>query len=397
MLKDELFQNRKIIGEKICAQIRRDGGRFKNAKYFKTRPYYDGAKKYKFSAANFLRLLASENPSICFGDPRWYKIEDIENNGWSLKNTATPELLEDWTRTPVGEQNCCLQEFYNASDILEKDAWTPEFLSLETALEFLQTRKILEGNSGIISLSNALDSIKKYAESQGADELTAILTVQSWLVESDLNINLNSFLPLYPEEILAAVEKDAGKIFAAMSNAQAVLKNLRLEKIIPVEESTSAAGLFGDLKIVYHGSSLDINNASDANYPMESILTGAAAFEFLVQLRAAENFSADNVSTWLEISYKNYSHGKILIAGNDLGFRNSESVANSLRERLSRYRRQILSSPPESTKYVSNGNTIDAKELLNRVQREEKFFQSVIDEFEIEEMRYLETHANFLP
>ena len=215
MLKLDIFQNRKIIGEKICAQIRRDGGRFVNAKFFKTRPYYDGSKKYKFSSANFLRLLASENPSIRLADPRWYKFEDIESNGWSLKNAATPELLEDWSRTPAGDQNCCLRKFYNASDILEKVVVTPEFLSLENALEFLQTRKILEGNSEIISLSNALDSIKKYAESQGADELTAILTVQSWLVESALNINLNSFLPLYPEEILAAVEIDAGKIFVA--------------------------------------------------------------------------------------------------------------------------------------------------------------------------------------
>ncbi|MBO4400412.1 MAG: hypothetical protein J5809_01035 [Selenomonadaceae bacterium] len=340
-----------------------------------------------------MRLLASENPSIRLADPRWYKFEDIENNGWSLKNSATPELLEEWTRTAAGELDCCLREFYNASDILEKGDWTPEFLSLETALEFLQTRKILEVNSGIISLQDAMNSIKKYAESQGADELTAILTVQSWLVESALNIKLNSFLPLYPEEILTAVENDAGKIFAAMSNVQAVLKNLRLEKIIPVAESTSAAGLFGDLKIVYHGSELDIKNASGVNYPSESILTGAAAFEFLAMLRAAETLSADTASTWLDFSYKNYSHGKILIAGNDFGFRNSEAIADSLRERLSRYRRQILDSPPESTKYVSNGNTIDAEEFLNLVQREEKFFQSVMDEFEVEEMRYLETHS----
>ncbi|MBO4400413.1 MAG: hypothetical protein J5809_01040 [Selenomonadaceae bacterium] len=38
MLKLDIFQNRKIIGEKICAQIRRDGGRLVNAKFFKTRP-----------------------------------------------------------------------------------------------------------------------------------------------------------------------------------------------------------------------------------------------------------------------------------------------------------------------------------------------------------------------
>ena len=125
-------------------------------------------------------------------------------------------------------------------------------------------------------------------------------------------------------------------------------------------------------------------------------MTGSAAFEFLAMLRAAETLSADTASTWLEFSYKNYSHGKLLIAGNDFGFLNSESIADSLHKRLSRYRRQILDTPPESTKYVSNDNTIDAEELLNRVQCEEKIFQSVMDEFAVEEMRYLETHANFL-
>ena len=95
MLKLDIFQNRTILGEKICAQIRHYGGRLVNAKFFNTCPYYDGSKKYKFSSANFLRLLASENPSIRLADPRWYKFEDVENNGWSLKNAATPELLED--------------------------------------------------------------------------------------------------------------------------------------------------------------------------------------------------------------------------------------------------------------------------------------------------------------
>ena len=61
MTRAEIFENRRDVGKKICEQIRQNDGQMINAKNFSERPYYDGEKKYKFSTANYLRLMSAEN------------------------------------------------------------------------------------------------------------------------------------------------------------------------------------------------------------------------------------------------------------------------------------------------------------------------------------------------
>ena len=75
MTRAEIFENRREVGKKLCGQIRQNDGQMINAKNFLERPYYDGEQKYKFSTANYLRLLSAEN---IYSDPRWYKICDVE-------------------------------------------------------------------------------------------------------------------------------------------------------------------------------------------------------------------------------------------------------------------------------------------------------------------------------
>ena len=59
---------------------------------------------------------------------------------------------------------------------------------------------------------------------------------------------MRKFLPTYPEEILAEIEKNPDKIFEAANKAKAILKNLRREKILPIEKSPNKE-LFQNLKI----------------------------------------------------------------------------------------------------------------------------------------------------
>ena len=177
MLKEEIFENRRAIAKKICQDIRANGGRMTKAKYFSERPYCYGEKSYKFSTANFLRLLSSDNEVIRKRDPRWLCIDEIKNNGWSVRKDAMPELLEIWNRD--GEQECFLNEFYNATDILQMDSFQRKNQSLETVLKFFQERGLLAVDKEIISLQDALDAIKKYAEYHGANELTSILSAQT--------------------------------------------------------------------------------------------------------------------------------------------------------------------------------------------------------------------------
>ena len=71
MNTNEIFDNRRAISKKICKAIRDNGGQLLNAGFFPERPFCDNENSYKFSSANFLRLLASNNEIICKCDPRW--------------------------------------------------------------------------------------------------------------------------------------------------------------------------------------------------------------------------------------------------------------------------------------------------------------------------------------
>ena len=91
MENEELLKNRREVGLKLCRQIRQNNFQMINTKNFLEPPYWDREKKQKFNTTNFLRLLASE---IKYSDPRWYSESDIKRKNWTLKEHATPEILE---------------------------------------------------------------------------------------------------------------------------------------------------------------------------------------------------------------------------------------------------------------------------------------------------------------
>ena len=198
MTRAEIFENRREVGKKLCEQIRKNDGQMINAKNFSERPYYNGEKKYKFSTANYLRLMSAEN---IYDDPRWYKISDVEKNNWKLKSDAKFELLEEWE-----EQECLLTKFYNASQILEVEKYSTENKNLEE-VEFLKNRGLLKFDDDVISFRDAINAVKKYAEKLVSDELTINFVVQMWTVESKLKTKIKKFLPTFSEEILTEIEK----------------------------------------------------------------------------------------------------------------------------------------------------------------------------------------------
>ena len=60
MTRAEIFENRREVGKKLCEQIRQSDGQIINSKNFLEPPHYDVEKKYKFSTANYLRLMSAE-------------------------------------------------------------------------------------------------------------------------------------------------------------------------------------------------------------------------------------------------------------------------------------------------------------------------------------------------
>ena len=387
MNTDEIFANRRAIATDICRSIRENGSKLLNAKHFLERPYSDGEHSYKFSSANILRLLAADNDALRRYNPRWVSVDEIKNNGWSLREHSEPVLLEVWSKSSDGEQSCSLIEFYNAWSILDNNSFTPDNQELETIIENLQARGLFEQCADIISFQDCIDAVKKYAEDNGADELTSILTVQSWITESKLKTKMSLFLPTYSDSVLATIEQNPDKLFESMNKARSILKNLRREKEIPIEENTNDHSAFRDLKIIYHGSEVDLQDKNRNTYSSESILTGEAAYEFLCALKS--NTSEETFKTWLEFSYKGYSHGKFLLADK---IPKNEPISNFLRSRLDKNRQHLLQNPQDLKPYIPSGKTIRADDLLQQIKTESTFFQTVMDDFELEEKIYLQNH-----
>ena len=391
MTRAEIFENRREVGRKICKQIRDNGGRLLNAKYFVERPHCDGEKNYKFSMANNLRLMSSNNKNICEGDPRWIPADEITKNSWKLKENAKAELLEVWTKSSDGEQECFLTEFYNTSEIEEKEQFKIENQTLEEMVEFFEVRGLLSSSDEIISFQDCVDTVKKYAVEKGADELTAIFATQIFVAESKLHTKIETYLPTYSEKILFEIEENPDKLFEAASKARSILKNLRQEKIKPLAEEITSDRNFGELKIIYHGSEGELKNKIGLIYLPETILTGGAAYEFLFSLK-----SSARQKIWLEFFYQEYAHGKFLISAEDMEMLGDSTVTDFLKSRLDRSRREILSDVQKWKKYISEGKKIQDEEILNQVKIETRNFQSAMTDFEKEEIKYIEGHPELL-
>ena len=391
MNTDEIFDNRRAIAKKICKAIRDNSGQLLNAGFFPKRPFCDDTNSYKFSSANFLRLLASNNEIIRKGDPRWVSSSLIKNNNWSLRQNAQPELLEVWTKSSDGKQLCFLQKFYNAKDILDKDSFHLENQELEEIINFFQTRGLLKRRNNIISFHNCISAVKKFAEDNGADALTSILTVQTWIVETKLKTKLSLFLPIFSDSLLNDIEQNPDKLFTSMNNARAILKKLYHEETVAIEEPYSTDDAFGDLKIIYHGSEGELKSSDGRIYRNESIITGAEAYKFLFALK--EKATKESFKTWLEFSYKSYSHGKFLLSDK---IPKDEPISAFLRTRLNQNRQHLLHNPQDLKQYIPTGKTIRADDLLQQIKLESTLFLSVMDDFEQEENSYLSNHSELL-
>ena len=370
MKKEEVFENRKEIVKILCDDIRKNGY-MSNVIYFLKRPYHDGENQKKFSGANYLRLLSSRNEIIKKCDPRWYTEEEIKNKGWKFKEKAESVELEVWD----GNQECNLTKFYNAADIEEKEEYLIKWQSLEKAIKYLQSIKILESSTGIISLKDGIEAVKKHSEKFGGDELTNILVAQMWLVESRIHTKIKSYLPVYPESLTTEIENTPDKMFVAMNKAQEILKKLKKEKSQQIPDEVNDDEYFKELKIIYHGREKELQDSEGIDYPQESILTGESAYGFLMRLKESE----ENIKTWLEISYKDYNHGKILIKNVKEEFGEYSTIADSLRQRLDRYRQEIIDGKEK----------IDEK-FLEQVKLESEKCQNRMKEFNSEELKYLE-------
>ena len=307
-------------------------------------------------------------------------LQALRSNQSSSDNTSSEEKIVTQTNVSLADMSKITETGRN----IDEHCFTPENQELETIIENLQAHGLIEKGTDIISFQDCIDSIKKFAESNGVDELTSILTVQTWIAESKLKTKMSLFLPTYPDSVLTDIEQAPDKLFESMNKARAILKKLCHEEIIPIEEPLTTDDYFRDLKIIYHGSEIILQNEDETVYPNESILTGVSAYEFLRLLKAKA--AEIHFKTWLEFSYKNYSHGKFLLSDK---IPKDESISAFLRIRLDRNRQHLLHNPQDLKQYIPTGKTIHADDLLQQIKLESTLFQAVMDDFEQEENSYL--------
>ena len=379
MENEEILENRREIVLALCQHIRQNNFQMIKAKNFSERPYLYGEVKRKFNTLNYLRLLAAERN---YNDPRWFSLNDIQISHWTLKENATPEFLE-----VIKDGSTSLQEFFNAVDINEVEKLETENLSLDEVLDFLIVRGILEIDGNRISLQDAIEAVKNYAAKFFQDELVQILTVQMWLVESKLKTKLDLFLPHYSEDILTKIEKTPEIFLQKIQQANDVLKKLKMERVRPIAEEVKFNDLFQGLKIIYHGSEIEIEDNLGFAYSAETIFTGVSAYEFLYSWKMQE----EKFKTWLEFSYKDYEHGKFLLTNDG----NEVLASEMLKKRLEKNRRELLNSPQNLPLYIVSNTEkkIPTEKIIERIEKESETFQKIFSDFETEEKKYLESHS----
>ena len=401
MTRDEIFENRREVAKKLLSSLR-EYGNLGKANTFSTRPYCDGEKKYRFSMANYLRLAATAYHYGDLHDPRWYTMEDISRNGWELKEYARPELLEVWQVSTDGGKTCELVDFYHASDIPELEPLPDKETTLKECLAELQAKNVLDV-SDKVSLLDGLHGVQNYARSHGANELASVMASQIWLTESGVRANYNTQRNLYSEELLTAVENHPDILFTAAHQAQEVLKQLAHEPKRELASTKEEA--FSGLEICYYWCETDIKDTKGETYPEDTILTGKAAYEFLVQYNAMDKRSfnekyAENRGyhkSGIEFRYKNYDHGEMRIDLGDLELGGRTSVADALIYRLDMYRQNLLRDPALAKRHWTE-NQQDGKsegtfeEFLERVKKESADFRSTMEKFRQEEVSYLTNH-----
>ena len=192
------------------------------------------------------------------------------------------------------------------------------------------------------------------------------------------------FLPTYPEDVLMEIEKTPEIIFKKIQLANDILKNLRKERVKPVAEDVNFDDLFQGLKIIYHGSEIEIKDNLGWAYPAEIILTGVSAYKFLSAWKRQE----ENFKTWLEFSYRDYEHGKFLLTNDS----DEIFIADVLKKRLEKNRCALLNKPQNLPTFIVSGTEIPPEKIIEKIENESATFLKIISDFEIEEKKYFESH-----
>ena len=414
MSNEKVFESRDIVNKIIVDNLHDYGNIEPPALY--GRPYNEGTRtKYQFSAANYLRIAAAQRENR-YQDLRWLSDQAVADKKFTLKDNAKSVDIEYWEGIDDGQSyEGHLRKFYNAADIVEMDGTEKivhgnEEFDVEYALDLLQANGIdMDGNGNFNQ--QAFSAIKEYASKQGADEFAAPLTSQLFFKTSHLSHDYAAY-PLYTAAQMSKLAENPKILFHAMKKAQEIVKSMQMNQDRELKNMAEKIQIeqnqpFKDLSIDFFWSERYLKDAQGQEYKEEQHLQGGAAYQFLVQLNAAdkEQFNSklqgigNYDKTKLAIRYGNYDHGEMRIDLGDLELSNKTLIADALVVRFNEYRNYLMTNDQAMNAHISfqksNGKEVTREQVIKECEQENAQCEKAMQEFANEEKRYLEKYPAF--
>ncbi len=414
MSNEKVFESRDGVNKMIVDNLHDYGTIEPPALY--GRPYNEGTRtKYQFSAANYLRIAAAQRENR-YQDLRWLSDQAVADKRFTLKDNAKSVDIEYWEGIDDGQSyEGHLRKFYNAADIVELDGTEKivhgnEESDVEYALDLLQANGIdMDGNGNLNQ--QAFSAVKEYASKQGADEFAAPLTSQLFFKTSHLSHDYAAY-PLYTAAQMSKLAENPKILFHAMKKAQEIVKSMQMEQDRELKNMAEKIQgeqnrPFKELSIDFFWSERYLKDVQGQEYKEGQHLQGEAAYQFLVQLNAAdkEQFNSklqgfgNYDKTKLAIRYGNYDHGEMRIDLGDLELHNKTSIAEALVVRFNEYRNYLMTNDQAMNAHISfqksNGKEVTREQVIKECEQENAQCEKAMQEFANEEKRYLEKYPAF--
>lgn len=408
MSNEKVFESRDIINKVIVDNLRDYGDIEPPALY--GRHYNEGTRtKYQFSAANYLRIAAAQR-EYSYQDIRWLSEQAIADKKFTVKANANPVEIEYWEGIDNGQNyEGNLRKFYNAADIAELDGTEKvvhgnEEIDMEYALDILQANGIdIDGN---INNNQVFSAIKEYARKNGADEFAAPLTSQLFFKTSHLSYDYAQH-PLYEEEQISKLSENPKILFYAMKKAQEIVQSMQMKQDRELKQMADKIQNgwnqpFKDLSVDFFWSERCLKDLRGKEYQDGQHFQGEAAYQFLVQLNAAdkEQFNSklqgfgNYDKTKLAIKYGNYDHGEMRIDLGDLELSNKTLIADALVVRFNEYRNYLMTNDQAMNAHMSfqksQGEEVTREQVIEECEKENMQCEKAMQQFAKEEKRYLE-------
>ena len=409
MSNEKVFESRDIVNKIIVDNLRDYGDIEPPALY--GRHFNDGTRtKYQFSAANYLRIAAAQR-AYRYQDLRWLSEEAITDKNFTIKDDAKPVEIEYWEGIDDGQNyEGDLRKFYNAVDIMEMDgtekiAHGNEEFDVEYALDLLHANRIDMDENGSLN-ERIFSTVKEYATKNGADEFAAPLTSQFFFKTSHLSYDYVQH-PLYTEEQINKFAENPKILFHAMKKAQDVVKSMQINQEQELKNMADKIQNewnqpFKDLSIDFFWSERCLKDLQGKEYQDGQHLQGEAAYQFLVQLNAAdkEQFNSklqgigNYDKTKLAIKYGNYDHGEMRIDLGDLELSNKTLIADALVVRFNEYRNYLMTNDQAVNAHISfqksQEEEISREQVIAECEKENIHCEKEMQQFAKEEKRHLE-------